>query len=322
MTRLLVAEIVEYAGRDFAVEAAILGEGVEVHRFAFDGDLAALFAACEGMEVIMTDFVPFTREVIEKLDSCRLICVAATGYSNVDIQAAADAGISVCAIDEYCTQEVADHTLTLILALCRRLPEYHRQVQVDHLWRFDTFSGLRRMSELTLGIVGYGRIGRAVAQRAQSFGMSVIASDPYAAEAEVPLKSLDELLATSDIISLHCSLAADNRHLIDRAAFTKMKKRPVLINVARGELVEQAALLEALDSGQVSAAGLDVLADESPDLANDGFLGRPNVILTPHVAFYSDAAVLENRTVSARNVRHFLDGRHDAVRKYIVGPDS
>lgn len=317
MTRLLVAEIIEYAGRDFSVEASILGDDIEVHRLAFDGDIDALLSACKGMEVIMTDFVPFTRGVIEHLDGCRLICVAATGFSCVDVDAAKDAGISVCAIDEYCTEEVADHTITLMLALCRHLIDYHRQVQVDHRWQFDSMSGLRRMSELTLGIIGYGRIGRAVAKRASAFGTRVIAFDPFATDANVPLVSLDDLYASADVISLHCNLSADNRHMIGEEAFSKMHRKPVLINVARGELIDEAALLGALDGGAISAAGLDVLADESPDLASGGFIGRDNVILTPHVAFYSDASVLDNRTISASNVRHFLDGDDDAVRHFI-----
>jgi len=317
VTRLLVAEIVEYAGRDFSVEAAILGADVEVHRFAFDGDVKSLIEACDGMEIIMTDFVPFSRDVIKQLESCRLICVAATGYSTIDIAAAAEAGISVCAIDEYCTDEVADHTILLMLAMCRRLLEYDRQVQIGHDWRFDTMTGLYRMRDLTLGLIGYGRIGRAVARRAAAFGMEVIAYDPHIGHADIELCSLDELFDRAHVISLHSNLSPENRHMIDAAAFARMRNNPVLINVARGELIDEAALLAALDDGTISAAALDVLADESPDLAGSGLLGRSNVLLTPHVAFYSDASVLENRSISASNVRNFLDGKHDNVRRYV-----
>lgn len=322
MNHLLVIEIPENAGRDLSVEQSILGDDVEIRHVAYDGNTDSLIKTCQSADVIMTDFVPFTRDVIESLDRCKLICVAATGFSCVDVKAAADNGINVCAIDEYCTEEVADHTLTLILALTRRLIEYHRLVQVDHSWQFDALSGLRRMSELTLGIVGFGRIGQAVATRALGFGMNLVASDPYANTAVasrlgVSICSMDELLLSADIISLHCALTPENRRFINAGTFARMAKKPILINVARGELVDEAALVAALNAGQVSAAGLDVLSSESPNLVESGLTGRDNVILTPHVAFYSDTSMLENRRISAGNIRNFLDGNHGAVRKYI-----
>lgn len=141
-----------------------------------------------------------------------------------------------------------------------------------------------------------------------------MAHDPFVDEASC---SLDELFALSDIITLHCSLGPENRHLIDKSAFKKMRKKPILVNVARGGLIAEPDLVWALDQGLVSAAGLDVLRQEPPDLERSALLGRSNVILTPHVAFYSDASMRDNRTISAQNIRHFLDGNHDAVRKYV-----
>jgi D-3-phosphoglycerate dehydrogenase len=322
VTRLLVIDIAQNAGRDLSVERSVLGTDVRITQLAYAGDAVSLVNACQSADVILTDYVPFTRDVIRSLRRCRLISVAATGFSCVDVKAAADHAISVCAVGEYCTEEVADHTLALMLALTRRLIDYHVQVQKDRLWQFDTLSGLRRMSELTLGIVGCGRIGQAVARRALGFGMQVIASDPFvdaglAAESGVTLCSLNELLEKADVISLHCALTEDNRHLLDADAFTRMQRKPVLINVARGELIDEAALLAALDEGRIAAAGLDVLESESPKLHTSGLVGRENVILTPHVAFYSDTSMLENRRISAANIRHFLDGNHAAVRKYI-----
>ncbi len=181
-------------------------------------------------------------------------------------------------------------------------------------WQYESLTGLPRFGDLTLGIIGFGRIGRAVAKRAESFGMSVMAHDPFVDEASC---SLDEIFAQSDIITLHCSLGPENRHLIDKSAFKKMRKKPILVNVARGGLIAEPDLVWALDQGLVSAAGLDVLQQEPPDLERSALLGRSNVILTPHVAFYSDASMRDNRTISAQNIRHFLDGNHDAVRKYV-----
>ena len=203
-----------------------------------------------------------------------------------------------------------------------RLVEYHDQVQNKNLWQFDSLTGISRMRDMTLGIVGFGKIGQAVARRARGFGMTMVAYDPYpnegvATDLDVQFRDLPELLAAADIISLNCGLSTDNEHLIDARAFQQMRRNPILINCARGRLVDEAALAEALDTGQVSGAGLDVLSDESPDLRTSKFTGRSNVILTPHVAFYSDASILENRKISASNIRNFLDGKHENVRHYI-----
>ena len=193
---------------------------------------------------------------------------------------------------------------------------------MERRWQFDSLQGLSRMSDLTLGIIGFGRIGQAVARRAFGFGLSIVAFDPYpnegvASELGVRFYDLPELYSESDIIRLNCGLTTDNEHLINTRAFQQMKRKPVIINCARGALIDEEALMKALDAGQVSGAGLDVLCDESPDLGSSPLVGRSNVILTPHVAFYSDASMLDNRRISTANVRNFLDGKDDDVRRYI-----
>lgn len=322
MTTVVIAHTPEAAAPDYAIEASILGATVSVVTYVYEGDQKELIETCRDADVILTAYVPLTRTVLEALPNCKLISVAATGYSAVDIKAAADNGISVCAIEDYCTGEVADHTLLMLLALERRLLEYHFQVQQEHRWEWNSISGLRRLGDLTLGLIGFGSIGQAVAVRARGFGMRVVASDPRgdtsaAAELGVQLVDIEELLTRSDIISLHCALTTDNEKLINREAFRRMRKKPILINTARGGLIDEAALVEALDAGQISAAGLDVLTEESPEIADSPLIGRPNVLLTPHVAFYSDRSILENRRQSASNIRYFLDGEHDRVRKYV-----
>jgi len=322
MTRVLIADTKENSGRDLSLERSILGADVELVEYVCDGDEDKLAAACESADVILTAFSPLTKNVIGQLQRCRLISVSATGFGNVDLEAAASAGIRVCAIDEYCTDEVADHAILLMLALSRRLTEYHEQVQTDRRWQFDSLQGLSRMSDLTLGIVGFGKIGQAVARRARGFGLSVMAFDPYpneqvASSIGVRFCTLEEIYSRADIISLNCGLTSDNEHLIDARAFGQMKRTPLIINCARGALIDEKALAVALDTGQISGAGLDVLRDESPDLRASGLVGRPNVILTPHVAFYSDASMLDNRRISTANVRNFLDGKDDDVRRYV-----
>jgi phosphoglycerate dehydrogenase-like enzyme len=322
MTRIIVTNFPESAEREFDVERAILGPGVEIVRHRCDDDEDKLIAACSDADVILADCTPLPRSVIEKLHQCRLVSFAATGFDSIDLQAAIDADISVCAIDEYCTSEVADHTILLMLSLCRRLLEYHHQVQEKCLWQFDSLAGIPRMRDMTLGIIGLGRIGQAVARRARGFGMTVVANDLHpakkvAAELGVRFCNLKELFARSDIISLNCRLTSENEQMIDAEAFKQMTRKPVFINCSRAGLLCESALTNALDSGQISAAGLDLLCDETPDLNNSPLVGRRNVILTPHMAFYSDASMLESREISAHNIRNFLDGKHEDVRRYI-----
>ena len=319
---VLFADMPEADGRDISIEQYNLPQGARIRRYVHNGDVAALLDACKGVDAILTDYVPFTAEVLAQIGESPMISVAATGFDNVDVSAAARLGVPVAAVGEYCTEEVADHTLALLLALNRRLLDYHHQVQVQHDFRWNVLKGLRRLSGQTLGLVGFGRIGQAVARRAQGFGLVVVAHDPVvdaavARERGVRLLPLDELCAGADIISLHCNLGPQSRGMLDRSAFAQMARHPVLLNVARGGLVDEAALVEALDAGLVRGAGLDVLATDSPDLARHPLAGRADVLLTPHVAFYSDTALAELARISAGNISAWLEGRSDDVFRWV-----
>lgn len=320
--KIVFAEAPEAEGRDLSIERRHLPAGAEVKTFTWRGDRAALVAACRDADAIMTDYVPFNDAVLRELPKLRLISVTGTGYDSVDVAAAAARGIRVAAVGEYCTDEVADHALALLLALERRLFDYRRQVQDEHSWRWNDVTGIRRLAGQALGLVGFGRIGQAVARRAGSFGMTILAADPRVPEDVVrhhgamPL-SFDALLERANIISLHCNLDATNRGLLNRETFAKMKQRPRLINVARGGLVVEADLVAALDAGQVTGAALDVLVEDSPDLGHHPLVGRRDVILTPHVAFYSEAALEDLRRISAENIRAFLEGRPEDVFRLV-----
>jgi D-3-phosphoglycerate dehydrogenase len=317
----------EAEGRDLSIERQHLPPGARIERFIFRGDRGALAAACRHADAIVTDYVSFDREVLERLERCRIISIAATGWDCVDVRAAAARGIAVSCIGEYCTEEVADHTIALLLALNRRLLDYHHQVQVDRNWHWNVIQGVQRLAGQTLGLVGFGRIGQAVCRRALGFGLTVLACDPKvdrptAERYGARLVELDELLRQADIISLHSNLTASNRYMLNRAAFARMQRKPLLINVARGALIVEADLVEALDQGRIAAAALDVLTDESPNLAEHPLAGRPDVLLTPHVAFYSESALADLRRISAQNVRAFLDGRPGEVFRLVSPPDS
>jgi D-3-phosphoglycerate dehydrogenase len=321
--KIVFAEMPEAEGRDLSIERHELGPRARVETYTHRGDPDALAAACRGAAAILTDYVPFDRALLGRLEGCRIISVAATGWDCVDAAAAADRGIAVAAVGEYCTDEVADHTLALLLALERRLRDYDRQVQVEHSWRWNDVQGIERLAGRTLGLVGFGRIGQAVCRRALGFGLAVIACDPRVDPATIRRHGaepagFEEVLTRSDILSLHSNLDAGSRGLLDGAAFAKMRRRPALINVARGGLVVEADLVAALDAGQVRGAALDVLAEDSPDLGHHPLTGRRDVLLTPHVAFYSESALKDLRRISAANIRAFLDGRPGDVFRLVT----
>jgi lactate dehydrogenase-like 2-hydroxyacid dehydrogenase len=317
--RIVVVDTAESHGRDLSVEKQNFPSGCSVQQFTYRDDPEKLADFCSEANAVITDYAVFSREVLLKMPHCSLISVAATGFDGIDIKAAKELGISVCSVGEYCTGEVADHTMALILALNRKLFNYHKQVQEHKNWTFTKVTGVSRLAGQNLGIIGFGRIGRAVASRAAAFGLNVMAFDPYQNDykAGARLVEFDELLRKSDIISLHANLSTDNASLIDGSAFLKMDRRPQLVNVARGGLIDEKALVYALDNRLISGAALDVLADEPPKLKKHPLLGRENVILTPHVAFYSDQALFENRKISALNIKHFMNGRFDQVFRFV-----
>jgi D-3-phosphoglycerate dehydrogenase len=321
--KIVFAEMPEAAGRDLSVERAHLPAGARIECFTYTGDRRALAAACRDADAILTDYVPFDREALAGLSHCRIISVAATGWDCVDVGAAAGYGIAVSAVGEYCTDEVADHTLALLLALNRQILAYDEQVRKRRSWRWNEITGIRRLAGQTLGIIGFGRIGRAVCRRARGFGLNILACDPCVdattfANDGAKAVDFDQLLAESDIISLHSQLDAGSRGLLDRSAFAKMGLRPLLLNVARGALIVESDLVDALDRGLIAGAGLDVLAEDSPKLSRHPLAGRRDVLLTPHVAFYSESALADLRRISAQNIRGFLDGSPGDVFRLVT----
>lgn len=250
--------------REPNVERQFLPQGSELFIVDFTGDRRKLAEDLRGLDALLVSYVPIDAEILDALDICQAIAVPAVGWNWIDAPAAWKKGIAVMANGPYCTQEVADHTLALLLALNRRLMDYHRGVQADGLWKWDAFPDIRRLEGQTLGILGFGAIGRAVARRAQAFGIRVVAHDPFvpeslAREMDVELLDAPELLARADVVSNHMNLNETNRGFFNRETFALMRRKPLLINVGRGETVIEADLARALDEGVVSGAGLDVL---------------------------------------------------------------
>jgi C-terminal binding protein len=242
---------------------------------------------------------------------CRCVVRAGVGYNNVDIDAATRHGVIVCNVPDYGTEEVADHAIMFLLALVRRLVTSHQAIRAG-TWDYRTALGAPRLRGKTFGVVGCGRIGTATALRARALGLDVVFYDPYLRQGIDKalgirrVYRLEELLEQSHFVSLHCYLDETNRHLLSAHTIASMRPGAVLINTARGPLVDERALLEALDSGHLAAAGLDVV--ECEPLDNQRLRQHPNILLTPHTAFYSVEGYAELRTKTAEEVRRILLG--------------
>lgn len=251
------------------------------------------FEAAADARALVVGGCPVTGGMLDRLPQLGLVVRAGVGVDKIDVGAATERGVLVTNISDYCVQEVADHTMLLMLAASRRLRQFARQVESD--WTGVDHPPVRRLDGGTCGVIGLGAIGSAVAVRARALGMSVIACDPWIAPERfaavgASAVTFDELLEQSDVITLHVPMSPENRHLLDADAFTRMRRSPVIVNTARGGLVDTGALLGALESGAVAGAGLDTL-DEEPDLSDrHDLLDRDDVVVTPHVAWYSEDA--------------------------------
>ena len=294
------------------IEERVLGPeiAVEVVRVDAPEELHGQLDEIDG--IISWHHIAIGRELLIRLRRCRGIVRAAVGFDNIDLKSAAECKIPVCNVPDYGTEEVADHTLALLLALVRRLRSLD-----DHCrrggWDWRTIGRVQRLRGATIGIVGFGRIGGAVARRAVAFGMDVVFYDPYLpsgvekAHGVRRAETFEELLGQAAILSLHVPLTTETRGMVDERALAQLAPGAVLINTSRGPVVEQGALIAALASGRLDGAGLDVLASE-PDVP-EALRTSHRVLLTAHAAFYADAALTELREKAARSVARLLAGK-------------
>ncbi len=290
---------------------APLAEIVEVQGRSPEEFLAG---AAQADAIITSWGVRIDRAIIEGLERCVVIGVGSVGVDMVDVAAATEAGIVVTNVPDVFIEEVADHAMMLLLAAVRRMRETDRMARSGN-W-FDgrpLLNHVPRLMGRTLGLVGFGNVGRCVARRAAGFGLHVIAHDPFLSEitigeAGVEPVSWGELLERSDYLSLHAPLNDTTRHLLDAGAFAQVKPGVVIVNTARGPIINEADLVTALESGRVGAAGLDVLEREPPD-ADNPLLTMDNVVITPHVASATTRMRPETRRRVGREVALVLSGR-------------
>jgi D-3-phosphoglycerate dehydrogenase len=265
-----------------------------------------------GADGIMNTYVQMTRRVIEGLERCKAIVRYGIGFDTIDLEAATEKGIAVMNVPTYCVDEVADHTLALILAASRKVLLFDHSIR-NGGWDWREGKPIRRLRTQTLGLVAVGRIGRALVERIRPIGMRVIAFDPYIPndkmrEMGIEPVSFDRLLEESDIVSVHTPLTKETRHMLGYEQFRKMKRTAILVNTSRGPVVNIPDLIMALEERRIAFAALDVLEKEPP-AKNDPILKLDNVILTPHAAFYSESSVKEAKITAAEDVARVLTGK-------------
>ncbi len=272
----------------------------------------AILAVARNADAVIVCYAKMPASLIEQLRKCKILARTGIGYDNIDVEAATRAGIVVTNVPEYCEDEVSDHAMAMLLTLVRKIPFSNRQVH-SGTWATGAVKPIYRLRGRVLGLVGFGKIPKLVATKAQAFGLQVQTFDPYIpaeATAKLGVKSVSfaELLRTSDYVSIHAPLTPETKNMFNAEAFRQMKPGALLVNTARGPLVDVDALADALDAGQLAGAALDVLPTEPPP-PGLRLLGRDNVILTPHTGFYSEESMTDLQRKAAEQVALVLSGK-------------
>jgi D-3-phosphoglycerate dehydrogenase / 2-oxoglutarate reductase len=270
-----------------------------------------IVGAATSSDALLVTYAKITADMIQKMPKCRVISRFGIGVDNVDIDAATASGIVVTKVPDYCIDEVSDHAMALLLAVVRKIPSSSARTHGGR-WEMKAVVPIHRLRGSVLGLAGFGRIPQLVAPKAQAFGMKVVAYDPFIpaevfSRAGVEKVELPALLATSDYVSVHTPLTPDTKGLFNRDTFAQMKRGAYIVNTARGPIIDEAALAEALDSGQIGGAALDVMTQEPPPASP--LFGRDNVIITPHTSFYSEESLVELQVKAAQEVVAVLSGK-------------
>lgn len=271
---------------------------------------------CKNCDIIITNKTPLSKQTLEQLPECKFIALLSTGYNIIDCEYAASRGIPVSNIPAYSTAAVAQLTFAFVLELCNKVAIHNAEVKQGRWSECKDFcfwkTPLQELYGKTFGVFGYGSIGRTVAGIAKAFGMNVVAHtanpDKYKDEKDVRFVSLDEMLACSDIVSMHCPLTPKTQGIVNEEFIGKMKKTAYLINTSRGPVLDEEAVANALKSGRIAGAGVDVLSTEPPK-ADNPLLGCENCLITPHIAW----AAFETRerllSILKENIFAFLGGK-------------
>lgn len=264
---------------------------------------------CGDADVLLVQWAPITRRVMQSLPRLRGIVRYGVGVNNLDLDSARELGITIANVPDFCLEEVSDHATAFIISLGRRIPQDHYNI-LHGKWGIGELLPIPSFRDLTLGLVGFGAIARLVAKKASVFGFRIIAADPYQPDQVfgahgVERCGLDELFRTADILSLHCPLLPETRHLINRGSIEQMRRGVILVNTSRGPVVKESDLIAALQNGHVLAAGLDVFEEEPPP-PDSPLRSMSNVLMTSHAASVSSRAVSLLQVKAAEAARDIL----------------
>ncbi len=316
-----VVLVTDYTWPNTVVEEAVLKTADARLLIAQIGDENDLLNLVPQADAILTCFKKVSAAVVRAGEKLQVIGRYGIGVDNIAVDEATRLGIPVTNVPAYCLDEVAEHALALMLACARNIPHYNHAIRTDD-WALNAQRPLFRVRGKTLGIIGFGKIGQTLASKAASLGLSVMAYTTHpdsaiARQLNVELVSLDDLLAQGDFVSLHVPMKPATHHLMNAERLHQMKPTAFLINTARGGLIDHEALLHALQQGWIAGAGMDVFEPEHLD-AQHPLFAQPNVIATPHVAFYSEESLAELQAKAAENVAAILNGHRPAA---LVNPD-
>ena len=316
--RVLVTDV---AWPSVEPEAAVLARAGADLLLAETGSEEELLRLVPAADAILTCWVQVPARVIQAGAKLQVIGRYGIGVDNIDVDEATRRGIIVTNVPAYCLDEVSDHAMALILACARKICHFDALVH-DGDWEIASGKPLFRLRGQTLGIIGFGKIGRTLAPKAQAFGLRILVHDPYVDADEVASRGcekveLDVLLSKADFVSLHVPLTEATRGLIDEPRLRRMKPTAFVVNTARGAIIDQDALVRSLEHGWIAGAALDVFVPERLP-ADHALLKLPNVIATPHVAFYSEQSVQDLEVLAAENVGAVLSGRRPAA---VVNPE-
>ena len=303
---------------------AELGEDVEIEVLAYrDEERERFLESLSKADALLTAFVQIDKEAFERAPHLHVIAINATGFDNVDMDAATAHGVGVCPVGEYCTWDVSEAAIAYLFALNKQLKAYNRDVEVNHRWDFAGQPMVPRMESQTLGIFGFGKIGRCTARKASGLVKEIVAYDPFLPDDVFESQGVrhatdpEQIFAEADCIVNHMALTEGNHSFFNHDAFAAMQRQPIFINLARGLSVDEEAAVWALDTGKIRAFGADVLSEERPDLANNPLVGRDNVIITPHSAFYSVESMRELQVLPCKNIANFLKGNKADLFKLV-----
>ncbi|SHF47598.1 C-terminal binding protein [Desulforamulus putei] len=276
---------------------------------------------CKDAVGLINQYAPISRKVMESLPNLKVVARYGVGVNTIDLPAATDLGICAANVPDYCMDEVSDHAMALILACARKVVLMNNEVKKGN-WDYKVSIPIYRIRGKNLGLISFGRIAQTLAGKARAIGMNLLVFDPYVPETvakqyDAKLVSLEELLRESDFISVHAPLTAETEHLISEKELQMMKKSAFIVNTGRGPVIDEKALIKALQEGWIAGAGLDVIEVEPPT-ADNPLLKMDNVVINPHAAWYSIEAEAELRTKTARGVAEVLQGYFP---KYLVNRD-